>query len=112
MFYLLLIVPHLVALGGLFAFAFRAEAGRAGDEEPGGFDGNDGGQQPPLAPQPTPSGGGLPLLPMSQCSPPHRRLHVGERLSELHPPQPRRGVEPNHPQRTPANAESDRSATS
>jgi hypothetical protein len=98
MFYLLLIIPHVVALGGLFAFAFYTNTDTPGDEQEDGGDGRDGGQQLPRTPPPAPSGGGLPL---SQSSPPRRRLRVGESLAELHPRPPRRDRDPRRPSRTP-----------
>jgi hypothetical protein len=91
-FYLLLIIPHLLALGGLFAFAAMVKPGR-GDEA--GADGSDGGGggglEPPLGPAPVRPSGGLPL---EQTELPARRLRVGENLADLHPARPRRDHEP------------------
>jgi hypothetical protein len=89
-FYLLLIIPHLLALGGLFAFAAMVKPGRE-DEE--GIDGTDGGGglEPPSDPAPVPPRGGLPL---DRAELPPRRLRVGETLADLHPPRPRRDHEP------------------
>jgi hypothetical protein len=99
MIYLLLIIPHILALGGLLAFACHADEAIPREGGYGGADGGDGGHQPPRAPQPEPSRGGLPL---SYSTPPRRRLHAGEQLSELHPRPLRREHEPQHPQRAPA----------
>jgi hypothetical protein len=89
-FYLLLIIPHLVALGGLFAFAAMVQPGRGDEEGADGADGG-GGLEPPLDPAPVAPSGGLPL---DQTELPPRRLRVGENLADLHPPRPRRDHEP------------------
>jgi hypothetical protein len=95
MFYLLLILPHLLALAGLAAFAYYSSATEASDDDSGGWGGvQDAG--PPSGPVPLPPDGMLP--PQSGASP-RRRLRVGERLSELYPPRPRRQHEPKHPAR-------------
>jgi hypothetical protein len=99
MFYLLLIIPHVLALGGLFAYAFYSNVGEAGDDEEWGYGGDDGGQQPPPAPDAGPGGGDLPL---PKSSPPRRRLVVGEQLADLHPRPARREHDPVEPQRSPA----------
>lgn len=96
MFYLLLIVPHLLALAGLFAWAARVEPGGVSDEEIEGSDGRGGGgPEPPLEPEPVKPSGGLPLI--GDAVAPPRRLRVGERLADLHPPPPRRDHEPLPP---------------
>ena len=88
MFYLLLIVPHLLALAGLFAWAARVEPGGVSDEEVEGSDGRGGGgPEPPLEPEPVKPSGGLPLIGDA----------VAERLADLHPPTPRRDHEPVPP---------------
>jgi hypothetical protein len=99
MFYLLLIVPHVLALGGLFALAFRTRSGGAGEEGEGGPGGPPNDPPPPTAPGPVPSGGGLPL---EHAEPPRRRLAPGERLAEQYPRPARREHEPARPQRSPA----------
>jgi hypothetical protein len=97
MFYLLLVIPHVVALGGLFAFAFYADRGNPG-EGGGASDGNDGGLELPRSPKPGPGGGDLPLPDADQ---PRRRLHVGEQLADLHPRPARRERDPAPPRRAP-----------
>jgi hypothetical protein len=92
-FYLLLIVPHLLALGGLFAFAAMVNPGRGTEEGADGSDGG-GGLEPPLDPAPVPPSGGLPL---DRAELPARRLRVGENLADLHPPRPRRDHEADPP---------------
>jgi hypothetical protein len=102
MFYLLLIFPHVLAIGGLLTFALCSAAGGASGEPEEGSDGGGGGlRTPPSEPQSPPSGGGLPL---GDAEPPRRRLRVGEQLSELHHPPARREHErdPQRPSRTPA----------
>jgi hypothetical protein len=98
MFYLLLIVPHVLALGGLFAIAFRTSAGGSGDDEKGGPGGPPTDPPPPRAPQPVPSGGGLPL---EHADHPRHRLPPGERLAEQYPRPVRREHEPPEPRRAP-----------
>lgn len=96
-FYLLLVIPHVLALGGLFAWAARVNPGGADD----GAEGSDGGGglETPLDPQPVRPSGGLPL---EGGEPPARRLRVGERLADLHPLPPRRDHEPEPSPRVPA----------
>ena len=99
-FYLLLAIPHIAALGGLFIWAARVEPCSPSDEHFGGSEGGDGGSGTPLGPNPVQPSGGLPL---DGSEPPARRLRVGERLADLHPPVPRR--DPEHapvPPRVPA----------
>lgn len=99
MFYLLLILPHVLAIGGLLAFALHSAAGGAGGEQDEGWDGGGGSRTPPNEPpSPSPRGG----LPLCDADPPRRRLRAGERLSELHPRLPRREHERRPPHRTPA----------
>lgn len=93
-FYLLLILPHLLALAGLFAFAAVVKPGRGDAEGADGTDGGDGGLEPPLDPAPISPSGGLPLV---QTEAPPRRLRVGETLADLHPARPRRDHEPDSP---------------
>jgi hypothetical protein len=88
-FYLLLIIPHILALGGLFLFAFNSALSDGDGDDESGW--NDGGQAPPEPPAPAPSGGGIPL-PVSH--PPRRRLRDGERLSDQHLRPRRRDHEP------------------
>jgi hypothetical protein len=100
-FYLALIIPHLVLMGALLAFAYyshRVVVDDAGESGPRWSDGDQG--EPPREPLPGPSGG---FLPLAHSAPPRRRLHAGERLSDLHPARPRRGREgdPYEPRRTP-----------
>jgi hypothetical protein len=97
MIYVLLIVPHLLALGGLLAFACRSMMAEAGEDDYGwGEDNQD--DQPPLAPEPL-----APLTgpPLPHASSPRRRMRVGERLSELHSRRPRREHDPPQPTRPP-----------
>ena len=99
-FYLLLIVPHILALGGLFAFAWQTLDGQAGADDDADFGSGGGGGSPvPAGPRPDAPSGGLPL-PGAEA--PRRRLRVGEQLVELYPPVPRRGGEPREPAREPA----------
>jgi hypothetical protein len=100
MFYLLLILPHVLAIGGLLAFALCTASSAPSGEADEGTDGGDGGQRlPPTAPEPAPPRGGLPL---GDSDPPRRRLRVGEQLSDLHRALPRRDRGPHRPPRTPA----------
>ncbi len=97
-FYLLLTLPHLFALCALLIWAVRVGpgglTGGAEEESDGG-----GGQQPPNEPRPERPSGGLPL---DGGPPPARRLRVGERLADLHPPVPRRDHEPARAPHIPA----------
>lgn len=102
MFYLLLILPHLLGIIGLIAWAARVEPNHGPSD--GGAEGSDGGGggglEPPLDPQPVGPSGDLPLD--GDASQPARRLRVHERLADLHPPRPRRDHEPDPaPSRTP-----------
>jgi hypothetical protein len=97
-FYLLLVVPHVVALGGLFAWAARVDPCGVGEDGVDGTDGG-GGLEPPRKPRPLGPSGGLPL---DSGEPPARRLRVGERLADLHPPPSRRDHNPAPAPRVPA----------
>jgi hypothetical protein len=99
-FYLLLIVPHLLALTGLFAWAARVQPGGVSDMEVDGSDGGGGGgggggPEPPLDPAPVKPSDGLPVI--GDAVAPARRLRVGERLADRHHPIPRRDHEPVPP---------------
>ncbi|MGO9973016.1 MAG: hypothetical protein ACLP01_09450 [Solirubrobacteraceae bacterium] len=99
MIYLLLIVPHLLLMAGLLAFAYQSSRWLGGDGHDEGEGGNGGGPPtPPRAPEPAPSGNGLP---MRDAAAPRRRLRVGERLADLHPRRPRRAHDRQDPQRAP-----------
>jgi hypothetical protein len=95
MFYALLILPHIAAIGFLMMFAFRAGEGDRG-EEPGGDWRRDGDQPAPPGPRPDPAPG--PPLP-DAIQP--RRLQVGEQLSERVVRRPRREHPPLEPERAP-----------
>jgi len=100
MIYLLLIVPHLLALGGLLMFAIRTGATAPGEDGYGDHGG--GGDWPPRRPGPPPGPNGLPL---DGAVAPRRRLRVGERLAELHPRRGRRDHDvPRTPRRAPTGA--------
>jgi hypothetical protein len=99
MFYLLLILPHLLAVVGLLAWALRTAANSSDGEAEGLSDGGGGLGVPPPEPRPVTPNGGLPL---DGSNPPRRRLRAGERLSELHPMPARRDREPHRPERVPA----------
>jgi hypothetical protein len=103
MFYLLLALPHVLGLAGLFAFAYYSNSNSSSDtagETPDGGPGEDGGNQtPPREPPPGPSGGDLPL---PDAAAPRRRLPVGGSLSDLHPRRLRRPHEPQQPDQVPA----------
>jgi hypothetical protein len=92
---MLLIVPHLLALAGLLAYAYRAMVTEPSGDDYGGRDG-DQGDQTPREPE---SGPPLTGPPLPNASSPPRRLHVGERLSELHPRRLRREHDPEQPTR-------------
>ena len=96
MFYALLILPHLAAIGGLMLFALRTgEDDRR--EDPGDDWRRDDDDRPtPPAPRPVPPTG--PPLPDADQP---RRLHVGEQLSERVVRRPRREHPPLEPDRTP-----------
>lgn len=99
MFYLLLIVPHTVALCGLAFYAYKSQVRPVSDDPSSGPGWDDGDAAPPRMPRPGPSAGGLPL---PGATPPHRRLRVGERLAELYPRRRRRDHAPQPSPRTPA----------
>ncbi len=98
MFYLLLIVPHTLALGGLALYAYRSQASPVGDDPSGpGWDGGDAA--PPRGPRPGPP---TTRLPLPGATPPRRRLRFGERLADLYPRRRRRDHAPRPSPRTPA----------
>ena len=95
MFYALLILPHLAAIGGLMLFAFRS--GEDGTrEDPGGDWRRDDDRPTPPALRPGPDTG--PPLPDADQP---RRLHVGQQLSERVVRRPRREHPPLEPERAP-----------
>jgi hypothetical protein len=96
MFYALLIVPHLLALIGLAVFAYRSGVAEPCDDDGPGWD-DRGPEQPPPGPVPGPPSD-MPAL--IDAGPPWRRVRVGERLSELYPPPPRREHDRKQPVRT------------
>jgi hypothetical protein len=103
MFYLLLIIPHLLAILGLAWYAYRTGFREDDSAEFGdGSDDGSGGVRPP-PPHPVSPRGGPPL---PDAVPPRRRIRVGERLSDLHPSPPRRDTEPVDPRREPSRAPS------
>lgn len=91
MIYLLLILPHVVLIAGLLAFAYCSKGTAVAEGDDGRSYGYGTDDAPPRAPGPVPSGGGLPL---TDASPPPRRLRVGERLADLHPRHRRRAHRP------------------
>jgi hypothetical protein len=92
-FYVILVLPHLLAIVGLAAFAFYSGVDGLGEDGDGGSDGIEGGQ-PPGGPEPEPLLSGPPLI---DATPPRRRMRVGERLSELYPSRRRRDHDPKQP---------------
>jgi hypothetical protein len=99
-FYVLLIIPHILAIAGLIGFAFRITEDGPSPEE--GFDqteGGDGGSPVPTRPS-RPQGG----LPLPEAIPPPRRLRAGEQLADLHPRPARRERESEPPHRAPIRA--------
>ena len=87
MIYVVLIIPHLLAISGLLAFAHRTGVSEVSEDPYGGSDGDHGEQPPPRAPQPGPVIFGLQL---ANATPPRRRIQPGERLSHVHPRRLRR----------------------
>jgi hypothetical protein len=98
MFYILLIIPHLVLMAGFLWFAYTVSAG-GGEDADAGWGRWDYDFEPPPGPNPAPGAGGPPLPDAGQ---PRRRLRVGERLAELYPRRLRRGHGPRVPDREPA----------
>lgn len=100
MFYLLLIIPHVAAIGGMLWWAFRTddlggEGGTYGDNWWGEWtDPSDPGPVPPTGPAAL----GPPLRDAHQPIP---RLRPGEQLSERSLPVPRRDPQHPAPQRQP-----------
>jgi hypothetical protein len=95
MFYALLIIPHIAAIGGLMMFAFRSGGdGSLGESGPDWR--RDDDRPTPPAPRPGPDAG--PPLPDADQP---RRLHVGEQLSERVVRRPRREHPPLEPERAP-----------
>lgn len=92
--YLLLIIPHLVALGALLGYALSSDPGEAPDECGGESYGFEGGSK--LPPKPSPLGPALDGPPLPNAAAPARRLRNAERLSDLHPRRQRRD-RPSHP---------------
>jgi hypothetical protein len=95
MFYALLILPHLAAIGGLMMFAFRSGENET-REDPGDDWRRDDDRPTPPAPRPDPTTG----PPLSDAEQP-RRLQVGEQLSERVVRRPRRAHPPLEPKRAP-----------
>jgi hypothetical protein len=95
MFYALLILPHLAAIGGLMMFAFRSGEDKGQDDSGGDWSRDDDRPTPP-APRPDPTTG--PPLPDAEQP---RRLRVGEQLSERVVRRPRRAHPPPEPERAP-----------
>ncbi len=95
MFYALLILPHLAAIGGLMLFALRSGEDDS-REDPGSDWRPDDAGPPPPAPRPSPATG--PPLPDADQP---RRLGVGERLSQRAVRPSRREHRPLMPQRAP-----------
>ena len=91
MLYVLLIIPHLVAVAGLLAYALQSAPIDAGED-----DGPESGSKPPLGPSPRPPVDHM-LLPEAVA--PRRRMRGGERLSDLHPPRSRRERPVHQPSR-------------
>jgi hypothetical protein len=94
MIYLLLIIPHLVAIAGLLAYAVRSSPFEESNESQDGSFGQDGKPPPPSTPPPTPSPG-FPGVPREVS--PRRRIRDARRHSKLHARRPRR----EHPTRRP-----------
>jgi hypothetical protein len=95
MFYALLILPHLAAIGGLLMFAWRTGEDQRRDK-PGSDWPRDDDRPTPPAPQPGPVTG--PPLPDADQP---RRLHVGEQLAERTVRPHRRQHPPLEPERAP-----------
>ncbi|HEX5193858.1 MAG TPA: hypothetical protein VFW09_13730 [Solirubrobacteraceae bacterium] len=94
MLYLILIIPHLLAIVALLWFGYHSGfVDEDGDEFRDGWDDGHNGSPPP-APQPGPS---LGYPPLPDAAPPRRRVRPGEQLSHLYPPLPRREIEPVDP---------------
>ena len=95
MFYVLMVIPHLVAIAGLLAYALRSAPVEAGEDGYGDFPGPEGGPEAPVDPS---SGPPVDYPVLTDGATPHRRMHVGERLSDLHPRRARR----EHPAHAPS----------
>jgi hypothetical protein len=94
MFYLLLIIPHLVALTALLGYAVRSAPREANDEPSGESSGPAGEPKPPPNPPPlAPPAGGPPL---PDAAPLGRRLRDPEEIYDLRPRRQRR-QHPDHP---------------
>lgn len=98
-FYVLLIIPHVLAIAGLIGFAFRITEDGPSEEGFEETEGGDGGSPVPTPPS-RPQGG----LPLPEAIPPSRRLRAGEHLADLHPRPARREHEPEPPRRAPIRA--------
>ncbi len=93
MFYLLLIIPHLIALAALLGYALRTAPS---DDPAGESAGSDGEPNPPPnPPRLDPPLGGPPL---PDAAPSARRLRDAERVCDLRP-RPRGRERPDHPPR-------------
>jgi len=88
MLYLLLIIPHLVAIAGLLGYALRCRPLDPSEDSRGGSSGTEGEPKPPPQPPPAPPTVGGP--PLEHATPPGRRLRDAERLADLHPRRTRR----------------------
>ena len=99
MFYLLLIIPHVAAIGGMLWWAFRT------DDLGGPTYGDNwwGDWTDPDEPRPEPPTGGPSVTgpPLADASQPSPRMRPGEQLSERSLPVPRRDREHPQPQRQP-----------
>jgi len=99
MIYLLLIIPHLLALTGLLWYALRSRPVDASEDSGGRFPGADGEPKPP--PQTPPTGPVVGGPPLAHATAPERRLRDAERLSDLHPRRTRREHHSPEPSPTP-----------
>src|ERR1700761_8878948 len=96
MFYALLILPHITAIGALMWFAYKSDIYGGREDAPDDWRWED---EPPTPPSPRTDPGTGPPLPDAEQ--PRPRLQVGEQLSERVVRRPRREHPPLEPERTP-----------
>ena len=97
MFYILLILPHLAAIGGLLWFAFGS-----GEAEPETDWGWDDWPDDPAPVAPGPRNGPANGPPLTEAEQPRPRLRPGEQLADRTVKRPRREEHPAVPERSPA----------
>jgi hypothetical protein len=97
MFYVLLIIPHIAAIGGMLWFAFGTD-----EREGPSSDWDDGPGNDPAPELPRPRSGPSSGPPLREAEQPRPRMRPGESLADRTLPRPRREDHPARPERVPS----------